>query len=200
VTTGKAARSSVETRGCSRFRPASVAAIAMCSDRYREKRSPWAPQLFGPRAGANPRNSVHHATESKETVLPEKNSREKSGPSKKRKSTPGSTGDNDQANARAHYTSTARLLNSIQCCRNWSSRDGASPTFPGISVVIPRVAPYVARSTLPRRNDLRTWFRAAGPHQRVRSRRSTMEQQLAERGVPKRFGTKHNAKSYQRPG
>src|SRR4029450_12151061 len=63
-----------------------------------------------------------------------------------------------------------------------------------------QVTPYVARSTLPRRDDLRTWSRAAGPRQRVRSRRLTMEQQLAERGVPKRFGTKHNAKSYQCPG
>jgi hypothetical protein len=50
--------------------------------------------------------------------------------------TPGSTADNDQANARAHYTSTARLLNSIQYCRNWSSGDGASVTSLGISVVI----------------------------------------------------------------
>ena len=46
------------------------------------------------------------------------------------------------------------------------------------------------------RNDLRTWSCAAGPHQRVRSRRSTMKQQLAEGGVPKQFGTKHNAKSH----
>src|SRR6266487_3293195 len=106
VTTGKTARSSVEMRDCSRFRPASVAAIAMCSDRAQEKRNPWAPQFCGPRAGANPRSSVPRATESRETVLPEKNSREKSGPSKKRKLTPESTGDNDQANARAHYTST----------------------------------------------------------------------------------------------
>jgi hypothetical protein len=42
-------------------------------------------------------------------VLSEKNDRQKSGPSKKRKSTPGLTGDNDQANAPAHYTSGARL-------------------------------------------------------------------------------------------
>jgi len=40
-----------------------------------------------------------------------------------------------------------------------------------------RVAPYLACSTFPRRNDLRTWSRAAGLHRRVRSRRSTMEQQ-----------------------
>jgi hypothetical protein len=29
-----------------------------------------------------------------------------------------------------------------------------------------RVATYLARSTLPRRDDLRIWSRAAGPHQR----------------------------------
>src|SRR6266487_5593349 len=113
VTTGKAARSSVETRGCSRFLPASAAAILMCFDRSREKRSLWVVQFFGPHAGANPRSSLGRATESRETVLMGKNSRGKSGPSKKRKLTPGSTGDNDQANARAHYTSTARFLNAI---------------------------------------------------------------------------------------
>jgi hypothetical protein len=39
-----------------------------------------------------------------------------------------------------------------------------------------RLAIYLARSALPRRDDLRTWFRATGLHRRVRSRRSIMEQ------------------------
>ena len=34
----------------------------------------------------------------------------------------------------------------------------------------------VRRSALPRRDDLRTWFRATGLHQRVWSRRSIVEQ------------------------
>jgi hypothetical protein len=81
----------------------------MCSDRSPEKRNPWVLRFFGLRVEANPRSSVRRATESREMVLSKKNDRQKSGPSKKRKSTPGLTGDNDQANAPADYTSTTQL-------------------------------------------------------------------------------------------
>jgi hypothetical protein len=62
-------------------------------------------------------------------ALSEKSSRQKSAPSKKRKLTPESEDDNDQANARAHYTSSGRLGNSIQ---NFSCHS--------------QLAPYVGRS------------------------------------------------------
>src|SRR6476660_1251804 len=108
-----AARSSSETRGYSRVRPASMAAFAMCFDRVPEKQSRYALQFFGPRVEANPRNSVHPATASKETASSGRNNREKSDRSKKRRSTPGPKADSDQANARAHYTSITEFGNFI---------------------------------------------------------------------------------------
>ena len=68
-----------------------------------------------------------------------------------------------------------------------------------ISVVILGSLLIVRRSALQRRDDLRTWFRATGLHQRVRSRRSILEQQLAERGSPEQSGADNHAKSYKCP-
>ena len=105
VTMGMAARSSAETRDYSRFPQASMAAFAMCFDQVPEKQNRYALQFFGPRVEANPRNSVRLSTASKETASSGRNDREKSDRSKKRRSTPGSKADSDQANSRAHYTS-----------------------------------------------------------------------------------------------
>src|SRR6476660_2045568 len=102
-----AARSSSETRGYSRVRPAPMAPFAMCFDRVPEKQSRYALQFFGPRVEANPRNSVPLSTASKETASSGRNNREKSDRSKKHRSTPGSKADSDKANSRAHYTSIA---------------------------------------------------------------------------------------------
>src|SRR4029077_9326080 len=98
-----AARSSPETRGYSRFHRASMAAIPMCFGRVPEKQNRYALQSFGPRVEANPRTSVRLSTASKETAPSGRNDRPKSNRSKKRRSTPGSKADNDQANSRAHY-------------------------------------------------------------------------------------------------
>jgi hypothetical protein len=52
---------------------------------------------FGPLSEANPRNSVRLSTAPKETASSGRNDREKSDRSKKRRSTPGSKADSDQA-------------------------------------------------------------------------------------------------------
>jgi hypothetical protein len=82
-----------------------MAAIAMCFDRVPEKQNRYALQFFGPRVEANPRNSVRHATVPIQTGQLGRNAQQKSDWSKKRRSTPGSKADSDQANSRAHYTS-----------------------------------------------------------------------------------------------
>jgi hypothetical protein len=77
----------------------------MCFGRFPEKQNRYALQFFGPLSAANPRNSVRLSTAPKETASSGRNDREKSDRSKKRRSTPGSKADSDQANAPAHYTS-----------------------------------------------------------------------------------------------
>jgi hypothetical protein len=84
-----------------------MAAVPMCFGPVLEKQNRYALQFFGPLFEASPRNSVHLSTARKEMVSSAGNVREKSDPSKKRRSTPGSKADSDQANSRAHYTSIA---------------------------------------------------------------------------------------------
>jgi len=83
----------------------SAAAIAMCFGRVPEKQNRYALQSFGPLSEANPRNSVHLSKARKETASSGRNDRPKSNRSKKRRSTPGSKADSDQANSRAHHNS-----------------------------------------------------------------------------------------------
>src|SRR5437879_3949842 len=100
-----AALSSAETRGFPQLLQPSAAATPKCFDQVPEKRNPWAPESFDPRAEANLQSSVRRATAPRETAWPGKNGREKSALSKKNKSTPGPTTDDDQARACARkYT------------------------------------------------------------------------------------------------
>src|SRR4051812_15579153 len=100
-----AARSSPGTRGYSRSHQAPMAAVPMCFGPVPEKQNRYASQFFDLLFEASPRNSVHLSTAPKEMVSSGGNVREKSAPSKKRRSMPGSKADSDQANSRAHYTS-----------------------------------------------------------------------------------------------
>jgi hypothetical protein len=101
-------------------------------------------QFFGPRDEANPRNPVRLSTAPKETASSGRNNREKSDRSKKHRSTPEPKADNDQANARAHYTSVTEFGNFIQrdehrreiirSLRRWTE-DGTLEQKAGISSV-----------------------------------------------------------------
>src|SRR5437763_708529 len=101
---GMAVRSSTETLGYSRFRRAPMAAILMCFGRAREKQNRYGLQFSGPLCEADLRSSVRLSMAQKETVSSERNDREELDRSKKRRLMPGSKGDSDRANARAHYT------------------------------------------------------------------------------------------------
>jgi hypothetical protein len=68
--------------------------------------------------------------------------------------------------------------------------------FPEKAVVILVSPPIVRRSTLPRCDDLRTWFRSPGLYQRVRSRKIDNGTNSSLNKGPEAIWGKNNAKSY----